>query len=176
MKKLFTILALTYALSCFMTSEVNAQTAVGIRLGSPVSLSLKLRPNEAQNAIELFVGYRSDKVNTVFGNSGWTSISVGGLYQIHKDLDIGDLDGLQYYYGAGASAFIWSYDDGFTNVDDYGSVSFGVLGNAGLDYIFPNNKINVSLDWMPRVFLGSGFNTGIGFGYGALSARFVLGQ
>ena len=160
---------------CLAPTEAGAQTAVGVRLGSPISLSLKLRPNEADNAIEVFVGYRSDKVRYLGGSYGWTSISVGGLYQIHKDLDIG-IDGLQYYYGGGVSAYLWSYDDGFQDADNYGSVSFGILGNAGLDYTFPNNKFNLSLDWIPRVFLGSGFNTGFGYGYGALSARYIIGR
>lgn len=176
MHRLLLITALLCVAFFFAPAETNAQTAVGIRLGSPVSLSLKHRLNGSQNALEAFVGYRSDKVNSVFGDYGWTSISIGGLYQIHNDLDFVDIEGLQWYYGGGVSAFIWSYDDGFGDANDYGSVSFGILGNAGLDYTFPSGKFNLSLDWMPRVFLGRGFNTGFGYSYGALSARYVLGQ
>lgn len=177
MKQILSLLALVCALTCFTGTEVSAQyTAVGVRLGSPVSASFKFFPGGGDNAIEAFVGYRSDKISYSFGNYGWTSISLGGLYQVHKPLDLGDISGLQYYYGGSASAFFWSYDDGYPDSNDYGSVSFGILGNAGLDYTFENLPINLSVDWMPRVFLGSGFNTGFGYGYGALSVRYILGR
>jgi len=55
-------------------------------------------------------------------------------------------------------------------------MTFGVHGNVGLDYTFENAPINVSIDWMPTVLLGSGYSTGFSAGYGALSLRYVLGR
>ncbi|MEL7532846.1 MAG: hypothetical protein AAFN10_16120 [Bacteroidota bacterium] len=36
--------------------------------------------------------------------------------------------------------------------------------------------INVSIDWTPSIFLGNGYYSGLGIGYGTLSVRYILGQ
>jgi len=118
MKHFFFTLVLICAVSFFTTSEVAAQhTAVGVRLGSPISASFKFFPSNSI-AIEAFVGYRNNKVNFGSGSYGWTWINIGGLYQVHKDLDLGDIEGLKYYFGGGGSAYFWSYDDGFFDSDN----------------------------------------------------------
>lgn len=174
MYRYFIFAALSCALLCWPNETVSAQTAVGLRLGYPASISLKLRGDGAKSALEAFVGYRSDRERFSGGTYGWTNITIGGLYQIHEPLELGDIDGLSIYYGGGAAAYLWSYDDGFGGGNDYGNVSFGILGNAGVDYVFENIPVNISVDWMPSVFLGNGFNTGFGWSYGALSVRYIL--
>lgn len=157
---LFTLLIIT-AFSLTAKAQ-DFKSAIGLRLGSPVSVSYKTFLNETA-AAEAFVGFRN------FGGVGsW--INVGAAYQIHKD--IGEVENLQWYYGGGASVFLWSFDSAF--IDD-SSVSFGLQGYLGLSYTLENTPLNFSVDWVPTFFLG-GYGSGFGGGYGALSVRYVLNR
>lgn len=152
----------------FLSFQLEAQsykTAVGARLGSPLSASIKHFLNES-NAVEAFIGYR----NYSFYN--WTS--VGAAYQIHKPIE--NVDGLQYYLGFGASVFIWSYDNTIWFDDNYSSTSFGIQGYAGLDYTFENTPISLTVDWVPTYFIGTNFISGFGAGYGSLGVRYILSR
>ncbi len=148
---------------CLFAAAASAQeyrSAIGARLGYPLSASYK-HFISAPGAIELFAGTR-----------GWTTyrwFNVGGIYQHHFPIE--GVSGLKWYVGGGASIFFWSYGDAF--VGSYGSTSFGVLGVLGLDYKFTEAPINLSLDWVPLLFL-NGFGRGFGSGYGALSVRYTL--
>lgn len=87
-----------------------------------------------------------------------TRFGLGALLELHKPTNI---DGLKWFYGAGA--FV-----GFENGDTY----LGPTGILGLDYKFTNVPINLSLDWKPELnflpeinFVPDAF---------ALSVRFAL--
>ncbi|MFN7119665.1 MAG: hypothetical protein ACK4TA_22915 [Saprospiraceae bacterium] len=138
----------------------NYTSAIGLRLGYPLSVSYKHFLNE-NGAIEAFGGFRS------YAGYGW--FNVGGLYQHHKP--IADVEGLSWYFGGGASVYFWNYDNDFIGAD--ASTSFGILGNLGLDYKFADAPINVTLDWVPAFFV-NGYGSGFGGGYGALGLRYVL--
>lgn len=149
----------------FFGSIGQAQTyqkAIGARLGYPLSLSYKTFLNES-NAIEVFAGTR--------GFSGYRWISLSGAYQIHKPLSAAKTDGLNFYYGAGASAYIWSFDV----ESDESSISLGLQGYLGLDYSLKNSPINITVDWIPTLFIG-GFGAGFGAGYGSLGVRYILAR
>ena len=143
------------------------QKAIGLRLGYPVSATYKQFLNGSNNAVEVFVSYRSEKVF----NYGWSWIGLGGGYQVHNDIE--SVDGLQWYYGGGASIYFWSYDDEFSGFDDEASLSFGVLGFLGLDYKFANAPVNLSLDWVPTFFI-NGYGNGFGADNGALAVRYTF--
>jgi len=74
-----------------VTSAQNYDSAVGLRLGVPNSISYKKFISES-NAIELYGGIRS-----YFGNS---LLSANASYQIHNPIETED--NLQWYYGVGA--------------------------------------------------------------------------
>jgi len=155
-----------------ISNQVQAQefkSAIGLRLGYPTSVSFKTFINES-NAIEVYAGTRGfdGAFNTGYR---WWIVSAG--YQIHKPLDVGGLDGLSYYYGAGASVFFWTFDDGFS--DDFDSTTFGIQGYAGLNYSFPDTPINVTLDWVPTYFF-NGFSNGFGAGFGTLGIRYIISR
>lgn len=162
MKKIFLTLALAFG--CFFAAySQNYNSAIGLRLGYPVSLSYKHFISEP-GAIEGFLGFRS------YSGYGW--INVGATYQHH--FPISEVAGLSWYVGGGASAFFWNdRDDVFANNDDFSTTSFGILGVLGLDYKFESAPINLSVDWMPTIFV-NGYGSGFGGGYGALSVRYVL--
>ena len=172
MKKLLQSLALLLLITCGVTANAqNYKMAVGARLGVPISASFKLFVSESA-AIEVFANYRSDKVRTIFGTYSWSSTGVGAAYQLHADIDA--VDGLQWYYGAGASVLYYNYGDtGY--YDDYSNLSFGIQGNIGLDYTFQNVPINLSADWVPTYYI-NGFISGFGAGYGAFSVRYIISE
>ena len=162
MKK--TILIISFFIFLFAYSNAQSyKTALGARLGYPFSISLKHHVSE-NHAVEAYVGTRGSNFYR------WANASVA--YQIHKPLDIEDLgESLKWYYGFGGSAYFWSYRDGFIGSDQ--NISFGVQGYIGLEYTFDTIPLNISVDWVPSVFI-NGFGSGFGAGFGALAARYVL--
>jgi hypothetical protein len=154
MKKLLLLVSLFVIVA--LTSNMNAQpyaSAIGLRLGYPIAASYKFFVSEPA-AVELYAGIRYDGLN------------LGGMYQVHKPLS--DVDNLYWYFGGGASISFYSY------YVDENEVSFGINGVIGLDYTFEDAPINLSIDYMPT-FLFGGYYDGYG-SYGALSARYILGQ
>ena len=150
----------------FLFSNLNAQnyqSAVGVRLGSPLSISYKQFINDS-HALEAYVGTRG------YSWYRWTNISAA--YQIHKDLSLEGLEGLQYYYGLGGSVYFWSWDDALFE-DSYTATTFGVQGYIGMDYKFANLPLNITLDWVPTYFV-NGYGSGFGAGFGSLGIRYTL--
>lgn len=161
MKNPLSLIILSFALAT-STSAQSYKSAVGLRLGYPASASIKHFLNE-KGALEGFVGFRSEDY--------WRWINVAGLYEHHAPIE--GAEGLSWYIGGGASAYFWSWGDGFLGGDDYSTTTYGLLGVGGLDYKFANAPLNISLDWMP-VFFFNGYLSGFGSRYGALSVRYVF--
>lgn len=171
MKKVFVLLL--FMVSLFATEHLQAQeykSSVGVRLGSPWSASYKFFISEP-GAIELFANFRGRPV----GSFSWARFGFGGAYQHHIDLEIDELPGLRAYVGAGATAYFWTYsNDNFFN--EYSNLTFGVQGYGGLDYAFDDVPLNLSVDWVPTFFIGDGYVSGFGFGFGAVSVRYILSR
>ncbi len=146
-------------------AQANFGSAIGLRLGYPASVSYKTFVNE-NGAFEGMLGFRGYG----FGNF----VNISGAYQVHNTVP--DLDGLNWYYGGGASIFFWNYDnDPFDN--DFASTAFGIQGYLGLEYTFPDAPINLSLDWVPTLFLGGTLNVDtFGGGFGGIGVRYVLSR
>lgn len=152
------------AVCLFFANNLKAQdygSAIGLRLGYPLSLTYKTFIND-NSAIEIFGGLR--------GYSSYSWINVGAAYQVHKPIE--GVEGLNWYFGGGASVFFWTYKNNFFG-DNSSSTTFGILGNLGLDYKFADSPINLSADWMPIFFI-NGYGSGFGGGYGALAVRYTL--
>jgi hypothetical protein len=162
------IIAMVFCL-LFVFSKADAQvqdykSAIGLRLGYPISISYKTFIND-NAALEGYAGFR--------GYSYYSWFNVGALYQYHKPIE--SVDGLAWYFGGGANVFFWNYDNTFyPNSDDFSSVSFGISGVIGLDYKFADIPLNLSVDWLPTFIIGGEFLSGFGGNYGALSARYIL--
>ena len=75
-------------------SQSGYKSAIGLRFGYPLSVSYKHFISEP-GAIEVFAGFRS------YSYYSW--FNIGGLYEHHKP--ISSVDGLQWYFGGGASVF-----------------------------------------------------------------------
>jgi hypothetical protein len=156
MKKLVLLFFLVSGFA--LSSQVQAQdyqSAIGLRLGSPLSASYKFFISEP-GAIELYLGFAN--------NFGSGSFSIGGMYQHHLPVNISGLEGLNWYFGGGANIL-------FFNCTGCGT-AFGINGVIGLDYTFEDTPINLSVDYMPN-FLITGYGDGY-TSYGALAVRYTL--
>jgi hypothetical protein len=163
MKKLIFTLALIVCFAFAAQSQSTYKTAAGLRLGYPAALSLKHFLNE-KGAVEGFIGFR--------GYTWVRLINIGALYQHHSPIT--SVEGLQWYVGGGAGAWLWTYDNDFFRNDEYGNLNLGIMGCLGLDYKFADLPLNLSIDWVPTLIVGEAYYNGFGFGYGALSARYTL--
>jgi hypothetical protein len=136
------------------------KAAAGLRLGYPFSASVKYFATET-NAFEAYVGTRG------FGFYRWYSVS--GAYLRHFPVE--GVEGLQYYFGGGASMLFWNFDI----ISAAPKTTFGIQAYAGLDYKIPNAPVSVTIDWVPTYFL-TGFSSGFGGRYGALGIRYILAE
>ena len=162
MKKLALLFSMLFLLAISNGLKAQGyQSALGLRLGSPIAASYKFFISEPA-AVELYVGFRSYGI-------GYTFINPGAMYQYH--FPITGVDGLQWYVGGGASVYLYNYRNNYC--PDCDGIAFGLNGALGLDYKFANAPINLSADWLPTIVIAGNFS-GFGGGYGALSARYTL--
>ncbi len=162
MKKLALLFSMLFLLA--ISNGLKAQdyqSAIGLRLGSPIAVSYKFFISEPA-AIELYLGYRSYGI-------GYTFLNPGAMYQYH--FPISGVEGLSWYVGGGASIYLYNFKDNYCT--DCDGLAFGINGVLGLDYKFANAPINLSVDWLPTIVIAGDFS-GFGGGYGALSARYTL--
>ncbi len=158
---LFSVAVFLFMGAYHSTSAQNYDRAIGLRLGYPTSVTFKNFIDES-SAIEVYAGTR-----------GWASYrwyNIAGAYQWHND--IGEVENLQYYFGAGASVFFWTFE--FSS--SFSSTTVGLQGYAGLDYRFDDVPINLSVDWIPTIYLGDAFSTGFAGGFGTFTARYIIGD
>ena len=144
------------------------ETAVGIRLGSPLSVSAKHFLHQ-EGAVELAVGFRND--------DPFSYLHISGAYQYHKP--IGDVKNLFYYVGAGASIIRCKYTPEYEipgeETGSFTSNYFGLQGYLGLDYAFEDIPLNLSADWIPTINLGENSpQQSFSGGFWALAARFIV--
>lgn len=154
---LFAIVFLFGSIS--MTQAQDYNSAVGLRLGYPLSVTYKMFLNE-NSAAEAYAGYRSF--------FGYSEVRINAAYQIHQELE--SVDRLKWYYGGGAGVAFFSYNSFY--IGDGGGVGFTLSGYIGLEYTLEDAPVSFSIDWVPTFYLGG--VGGFGAGNGALSARYVL--
>ncbi len=128
----------------------------------PWSVTYKTFLSDA-GALEVYAGYR--------GWEFYNWFSVNAAYQYHKPFP--NVDNLRWYVGGGAGVYFWSYDNAFADAND--NTSFSLQGYLGLDYTFENAPVNLSVDWVPTIFL-TGYGSGFGAGYGNFAVRYVISR
>jgi len=160
MKNLFLVLIVMLGF-LGMGQAQDYQSAVGVRLGYPLSATYKMFLNETA-AVEGYVGFRS--------RFGFTEIRVNAAYQIHNAIE--SVDGLKWYYGAGPGLALFSYKSGFVN--DSGGIGIALSGYIGLEYTLADTPVSFSADWVPTYILGG--VSGFGASSGAIAVRYILGR
>ncbi len=163
MKFLFrAILILVLILTTQVKSDAQIyKTAAGLRLGYPVSASIKHFISD-NTALEAYVGFRSFAFYSQF--------NINAAYLKHNDID--GVDGLQWYYGFGAGVGFYSYD--FDS--GFGSTSLSISGYLGLEYTFDGAPISLTLDWVPTYFFADLDFGAFGADYGALGVRYIISE
>ena len=146
------------AMLLFVTANLSAQkrndgytTAVGVKF-YPTALSIKhfIKDGHALEGL----GYFSN-----------TSFRITGLYEVHKDLNV--IDGLRWYYGAGAHI-------GFYKSKYNGGTGIGVDGVLGLDFQLGEIPLDISIDWQPSFEFGDSYGNGFTGNWGGIGIRYIL--
>ena len=153
MKKTLSII--TFALISQLALAQNYKTTIGIKGGFPAYGSLNLKHDFGKALGEFRLG-----------GSG-SSFMLQGLYEQNYDLQ----DGIQWYYGLGATIGSWNGNGYQFNNSYYSGFYMSIDGVLGLEYSIPDLPINVALDAGPSFQLAP--LTRLGFG-GALAIRYIL--
>ncbi|MEX2511896.1 MAG: hypothetical protein WD398_03230 [Cyclobacteriaceae bacterium] len=151
------VVALFLGLSVYNESSAQSYaTSAGLRLGVTNGLTIKhfIKDNTALEGII---------------HSRYRGVILTGLYEVHKDIN--DVRGLRWFYGGGGHVGFWGSSIG--RYDSYRNTTIiGIDGIIGLDYLFEDFPLNVSLDYKPAFNL-----TGVTGFWGtesALSLRYAF--
>jgi len=161
MKKLIITLSLAFAGLFSFSQEYT--TSLGLRLGGW----------ENGVTIKHFLG-EGAAVEGIL-SSRWRGYNITGLYEIQSAID--DVDGLFWYVGGGGH--IGFFDDRYHNSWATSSgktyTVIGIDGIIGLEYVFADYPINISLDFKPTFNLigYDGINP-LWLDNGALSVRYIF--
>jgi hypothetical protein len=132
------------------------ETGIGLRGGFANGITIKH-----------FTG--ADKAVEGILTSRWHGFLITGLFEFHEPLKH---DGFSWFYGFGAHAgFFGGYNDHPWFDDDRDYVVLGVDGIIGLEYVFDEVPISLSLDWKPAINLSG--HSGFSGSDGAFSIRYV---
>lgn len=161
MERKFIVFAIAF-MAILFTSEVNAQSyATGIGLRSGVSNGL---------TVKHFI--QEDVALEGILHTRWNGLVITGLYEVHKN--ISEVRGLRWFYGGGAHIGSWNgnRNPSWADSNFNGATVIGLDGIIGLDYIFTDAPINLSLDYKPAFNLTN--NAGFWGDEVALSIRFAF--
>ena len=129
-----TIMIIAFAVSFALAQNEGSKMDAGLRGGVRYGVTGRMFTNN--NAIEAFVTLRS------------SGIILTGLYEWHKPLEIGELEGLTWYFGGGAHLGYYSLGDWVARND----LALGLDGIVGIEYDLEqhiNFPLTVSLDYKP---------------------------
>jgi len=160
MKKLLFASLFIFGLLSYGQAQ-DYQSAVGVRLGYPLSVSYKTFLNETA-AVEGYAGFRSF--------FGYTEIRVNAAYLVHNEIE--SVERLKWYYGGGPGLAIYSYNNSF--VGDSGGLGVALSGYIGAEYTLDGTPLTFSVDWVPTYILGG--VSGFGASNGAIGIRYILNQ
>lgn len=154
MRKIFVIMTLVFCAS-FAVNAQSYDRAIGLRLGAGNGITYK--QSFGRDYVELVATFR------------YQGLNLTGLYEWQNAIRA--IDGLSWYYGAGAHVGFMNYnrvDDKY----DYTGFGLGVDGVIGLEYIIPVAPLTVSLDWKPGIQI-IGY-AGYWQDFGSLSVRYTF--
>lgn len=157
--RLKTFAIILFLIAASSMADVNAQqkykTGIGLRGGYPSGVTIKQFLSNT-NALEGIVSF------------GWGGIGITGLLEIHNNIP--DLPGFRWYYGGGAHFATAKANARNPFANSVGGELFiGVDAIVGLEYVFDNAPIAISVDVLPILNLTNGvglwFNSGLSIKY-----------
>lgn len=156
MKKFVAILMILVLTVSFAVAEDKGMDA-GLRGGVRSGITGRLWTEN--NAIEALLTFRG------------SGLILTGLYEWHKPLQIGELEGLTWYFGAGAHLGFWTLGSVWGSSD----LALGIDGIVGVEYDLEqhiNFPLSVSLDYKPGFDILGGWAGN--FGDVAFSVRYAF--
>jgi len=156
------IVFLTFGM-LFMVSffSFSQNRSLGLRLGGgdAVGAEISFQTPFNKNRIELDLGFG--------GNSNWNYWKLAAIHQWVMPID----GGFKWYLGVGGSLGSWDYVGKYTDKND-GGVSLAIALNAGVEYIFTEVPIQISIDTRPELgIINHGSDSIFGL---ALGIRYVF--
>ena len=121
--------------------------AIGLKIGNGLSVSGQMKLG-GDHRVEANIGQLA----------GFGSFGVSGYYQVCKPLDQ-LFSGCKWFYGIGAD--VYSASD----------LNLGVGGQVGLEYVFPEIPLQLTLDLVPTINILGGFGLQ---GHGGVGVRYVF--
>lgn len=169
MKKLILLLTIICSLQMTMNAQSDYKSAIGVRIGGYYDLyaaSYKFFISDP-GAIELNLGIKPFNTNLLLVKYNLTIFSLSGAYQHH--FPIASVEGLQWYAGAGATAY-----SSISNIEAYKGFGFVPFITGGADYKFAKIPLNLSADFRPGINIG-GIDFYKSFYFtGGIAARYTL--
>lgn len=149
MKKIFLSAIMLIGLAFSANAQEIRKNALGLRLGDndgfggEISYQRGLSDN---NRLELDLGWRDSR--------NYDAFKLVGLYQWVWNID----GGFNWYAGVGGGVGSYDIDDRYDLPDDEdGGTFFLLAGDIGIEYVFPNAPIQLSLDFRPEIYFGDDF-------------------
>jgi hypothetical protein len=149
MKKILLSAIMLVGLAISANAQEIRKNALGLRLGDndgfggEISYQRGLSDN---NRLEFDLGWRNSRHYDAF--------KLVGLYQWVWNIE----GGFNWYAGVGAGLGSYELDDryDFPGNDDRGTF-FLVAGDIGIEYVFRDAPIQLSLDFRPEIYFGDDF-------------------
>lgn len=149
MKKIFLSAVMLIGLAFSADAQEIRKNALGLRLGDndgfggEISYQRGLGDN---NRLEFDLGWRDSRYYDAF--------KLVGLYQWVWNIE----GGFNWYAGVGAGVGSYQLDDRYEpfDVDDSGTFLL-LAGDIGIEYVFQEAPIQLSLDFRPEIYFGDDF-------------------
>jgi len=160
MKKLLAIFMIMVLSVSFAFAQEELDTKkldAGLRAGPLYGITTRYFLSEG-NSAEVLLTY----------NNG---IILTGLYEWHKPLQIGELEGLSWFFGGGVHVGYWALGSFW----DRNDIALGIAGIVGVEYDLKpliNFPITASIDYKPGIDILGGW-TDSWFDF-ALSVRYAF--
>lgn len=131
-------------------SQEIRKNALGLRLGDNDGFGGEIsyqRGLSSNNRLEFDLGWRDSK--------HYDAMKIAGLYQWVWNID----GGFNWYAGVGGGLGTYDIDDDYLDPDfddDSGTFIF-VAGDIGIEYLFDEAPIQLSLDFRPEIYFGGDY-------------------
>jgi hypothetical protein len=162
------IALLLFAVCLAFAAHAQRNWGVGLRFGEPSGVTAKKYFSES-SGLELSVGTGGYIYRPSRGNGRYQQGGLAVMVNYHIMHDIGEVDGLQWYFGFGGTMKVREYYyDGSGDIET--RLGLAVNGVAGLEYTLEDLPISFFLDIIPNLemfptFFAPGFDSGIGARY-----------
>ena len=148
------------------------QKSVGLRLGSPLSISYKAFLDE-ENAFEAYLGIHRQTSTLNYASVGLAYLRQQNMSELLTEWALPAVKNLQYYYGGGVSGYFWHRDG--SPQGPLSNTSWGVQGHVGVEYMLKNQPVTIGLEWTPNLMWGFRSQRNLGLGNHTLTIRYTLG-